>query len=404
MSKWEEKLRDWIMRHVLWLAWAAVMALGVFLRWSYLPNLAADLEFMNAGWYNAIREGGVKAALAPELQYTYSPLHLYLWRLESLLLPGVSTYTALKLCSLLFEALNLIVVYALLRTVLPKEKREWGCFLGCALVWLSPVMLWNVAGWGQTDIFYTLFALLAVLLLLKDQPQWGLVCLGVSLAWKLQAVFLLPLFLIAYFAGRKRFSLFWFLAVPGVLLLSSLPMALIGESPLFAVQIYLGQTGMYSEITYNCPNLYAILGDALQQKQATLGLFSRTGLCLCIAALGVAAVWILRSRREVSGQDAVLLGAWCVLCCVFFLPRMHERYAIVGELLLLIWAVCRNRPENWCCVVLNALATLSAYSEYMFRRPFFPLQLGGVMNLAVLLYLSFVLLQRPMTSEKEPAL
>ena len=404
MSKWEEKLRDWIMRHVLWLAWAAVMALGVFLRWSYLPNLAADLEFMNAGWYNAIREGGVKAALAPELQYTYSPLHLYLWRLESLLLPGVSTYTALKLCSLLFEALNLIVVYALLRTVLPKEKREWGCFLGCALVWLSPVMLWNVAGWGQTDIFYTLFALLAVLLLLKDQPQWGLVCLGVSLAWKLQAVFLLPLFLIAYFAGRKRFSLFWFLAVPGVLLLSSLPMALIGESPLFAVQIYLGQTGMYSEITYNCPNLYAILGDALQQKQATLGLFSRTGLCLCIAALGVAAVWILRSRREVSGQDAVLLGAWCVLCCVFFLPRMHERYAIVGELLLLIWAVCRNRPENWCCVVLNALATLSAYSEYMFRRPFFPLQLGGVMNLAVLLYLSFVLFQRPMTSEKELAL
>lgn len=55
-------------------------------------------------------------------------------------------------------------------------------------------------------------------------------------------------------------------------------------------------------------------------------------------------------------------------------------------------------------MVLNALATLSAYSEYMFRRPFFPLQLGGVMNLAVLLYLSFVLFQRPMTSEKELAL
>ena len=117
--------------------------------------------------------------------------------MESLLLPGVSTYTALKGCSLLFEVLNLIVVYSLLKTALPKEKQSWGCFLGCALVWLSPVMLWNVAGWGQTDIFYTLFALLAVLLLLKDKPQWGLVCLGVSLAWKLQAVFLLPLFLIA---------------------------------------------------------------------------------------------------------------------------------------------------------------------------------------------------------------
>ena len=105
---------------------AAVLALGVFLRWSYLPNLAADLEFMNSAWYDAIREGGMKAALAPELLYTYSPLHLYLWRLESLLLPGVSTYTALKGCSLLFEVLNLIVVYSLLKTALPKEKQSWG--------------------------------------------------------------------------------------------------------------------------------------------------------------------------------------------------------------------------------------------------------------------------------------
>ena len=45
MMKWEEKLRGWLIDHVLWLAWAAVLALGAFLRWSYLPNLAADLEF-----------------------------------------------------------------------------------------------------------------------------------------------------------------------------------------------------------------------------------------------------------------------------------------------------------------------------------------------------------------------
>ena len=80
MMKWEEKLRGWLIDHVLWLAWAVVLALGVFLRWSYLPNLAADLEFMNSAWYDAIREGGMKAALAPELLYTYSPLHLYLWK------------------------------------------------------------------------------------------------------------------------------------------------------------------------------------------------------------------------------------------------------------------------------------------------------------------------------------
>ncbi len=55
-------------------------------------------------------------------------------------------------------------------------------------------------------------------------------------------------------------------------------------------------------------------------------------------------------------------------------------------------------------MVLNALATLSAYSEYMFRKPFFPLQVGGLINLAVLLYLSFVLLRHHKADEKEPAL
>ena len=180
-------------------------------------------------------------------------------------------------------------------------------------------------------------------------------------------------------------------------------MALIGESPLFAVKIYLGQTGLYQEITYNCPNLYAIMEKTLQQKQMVLGMFSRTGLALCVAALGVMAAALIRRGTELSGQQLLLLGAWCVLCCVFFLPRMHERYGMVGELLLILWAVCRPSPRHWVCVAANALATLSAYAQYMYREPFFSLQAGGLLNLAVLLVLSFETLRMAEPLEKERA-
>jgi hypothetical protein len=74
---------------------------------------------------------------------------------------------------------------------------------------------------------------------------------------------------------------------------------------------------------------------------------------------------------------------------VFFLPRMHERYAIVGEVLLLCWAVWAKKPRALVYVLLSMLPVLSAYSKFLFTIPFFSLQLGGVMNLCLLCLLSW---------------
>ncbi|MEG2186719.1 MAG: glycosyltransferase 87 family protein [Clostridia bacterium] len=391
MMKWEEKLRAWLMAHVLWLGAAAVLLLGLFLRYTYLPLLVADVEFLNAPWFDAIKAGGMAAVLEPSLQYNYSPLHLYLWTLATLL--PWDTYTVLKLVSITMEMLLCAACVVLLRTLLPKQNKKLGSFVGFTLLWLNPVLLWNAAGWGQTDASFALFCVLALWLLLKEKPAWALAALGVALAWKLQAIFLLPLFMMAYFCGKKRFSALWFLLVPGILVLSGVPMMLIGESPLFAVQVYLGQTDLYSQITYNYPNIYALMGEAIGSKTMILGMFSRTGMALCIAALGGMAVWLITKKVTLQSRATVLLGAWCVLCCVFFLPRMHERYGIVGELLLLCWAVCLWKPRGFVYVLLGMLPVLSAYAEYMFRHPFFPLQWGAVLNLILLGLLTWEVLR-----------
>ncbi|MEG2481071.1 MAG: glycosyltransferase 87 family protein [Clostridia bacterium] len=391
MMKWEGKLRAWLMEHVLWFGAAAVLLLGLFLRYTYLPLLVADVEFLNAPWFDAIKAGGMAAALEPSLQYNYSPLHLYLWTLATLL--PWDTYTVLKLVSIAMEMLLCAACVVLLRTLLPKQNKKLGSFVGFTLLWLNPVLLWNAAGWGQTDASFALFCVLALWLLLKEKPAWALAALGVALAWKLQAIFLLPLFVMAYFCGKKRFSALWFLLVPGILVLSGVPMMLIGESPLFAVQVYLGQTDLYSQITYNYPNIYALMGEAIGNKTMILGMFSRTGMALCIAALGGMAVWLITKKVTLQSRATVLLGAWCVLCCVFFLPRMHERYGIVGELLLLCWAVCLWKPRGFAYVLLGMLPVLSAYAEYMFRHPFFPLQWGAVLNLILLGLLTWEVLR-----------
>ena len=391
MMKWEEKLRAWLCRHALLLAWLAVLAMGLALRWVYWPHLSIDMDAYNLLWYDALRSGGVPALLSPDLRFNYTPLHIYLWLAEARLLPQLSTLTALKLANAVFELALLPVACLLAKKLLPKEKQRWGCLLTGAALWLNPVLLWNITAWGQTDVIYLFFTLLAVLLLIRDRPEWGVVCLGLAQCWKLQALFLLPLFIFAYFAGNKRFSLLWFLALPALPLATGFPMALFGQSPLFTVQTYLGQTILYKKLTYGYANLYALLGEALPTDSLLWKHFASTGMVLGFTVLGLTAVWLIQRKTALQGESLILAGAWSVLCTVFFMPRMHERYAIAGDVLLLVWAVCHRKPRCWLYVLINLLTTLSAYAAYLYASPFFDAQLGAVLNLALLLALSYEL-------------
>ena len=108
-----------------------------------------------------------------------------------------------------------------------------------------------------------------------------------------------------------------------------------------------------------------------------------------MAAIGCVAAYMMAGRKQLGNSTLVLLGAWCVLCCVFFLPRMHERYGIVGEVLLLCWAVWLKKPRGLLYALLSLVPILSAYAQYLFQVPFFSLQLGGVMNLVLLCMVSW---------------
>lgn len=408
MMKWEARLATSIKKNILWWGLAAVLLLGVFIRYSFMPLLVADMEFMNLGWYEGIKAGGMKGALAPELQYTYSPLHLYLWTLTAVLFPSLPSMETLKVLSLLFEVPVILLGCLLVYRLLPAPRKALGTWVAFTLLWLHPLLLLNVAGWGQTDVFYVAPSLLALYLLMKDKPGWAMVALGVALAFKLQAIFLLPAFAIAYFCREKKFSLLWFLLVPLVWVATGLPMVFLGESPLYAVECYFGQTDLYTKPTYNYPNWYALLGDALSSKRMIQGMLSRYGMVLAVGALGGMATWLIAKKVQLTDRTLLLLSSWCVLCCCFLLPRMHERYGLVGEVLLVCWAVCLGKPRGFAYVLLGLLPIASAYCQYMFRNPMFSLQLGSVLNLALLGLLTWEMLRetkalQPIPRDVHPA-
>ncbi len=378
MMKWEERLVGSIRKNILWWAVAAAGALGIFLRYSFMPLIVADMEFMLSSWYKATLEGGM-AALAVES--TYSPLYLYLFPL--LVRLNMPYSDAIKLSTFAFEIVLFAAGCLTVYHVAPQGKKKGYTALAFILLCFHPLLILGGAGWGQSDICFAAFSILAVWCLMRGKSVWAMVHMGIALALKLQAVLLLPLFVIYYFT-EKKFSLWQFLIIPAIWVATGLPMAFFGQSPLYAVTCYLGQVEMYPVPTYNYPNFYALLGDALGGKKMIHGMFSRYGMGVAIGGLGGMAAWLIAKRAKLTDSLVLVLGSWCVLCAVFFMPRMHERYGLVGEMLLLYWAVCLGKPRGYAYVLLGLLPVASAYCKYMFRYPMFPLQLGAFMNLALL--------------------
>ena len=301
--KWEEHLKTWIRKNIFFFGYIAVALLGIFLRYSYIPMLSADMEFLNSAWFDAIKEGGMGAVLNPKLQYNYSPLHLYIWTLAANLLGSFDTVIALKLVSLMMETVLLLACYGIITHLTQNHLKR---FLGFCVLAVNPVLLWNAAGWGQTDTGFAGMCVLAVLFLLNEKPVLGLSALGIALAFKLQAIFILPLFMYAWFQGPKKFSVFWFFLVPAIWVCSGIPMMSTGASPLYAVQVYLGQTGIYNKITFNYPNLYALMSDAVGRKPMLDGMISRTGTAMLIVLLGSLAVWMLYKNVSLKEKSTLL--------------------------------------------------------------------------------------------------
>ena len=54
MMVWERRLQRHLREHILGYAFTAVLLLGAFIRYSSMPQMAADLKYMNMSWYTGL--------------------------------------------------------------------------------------------------------------------------------------------------------------------------------------------------------------------------------------------------------------------------------------------------------------------------------------------------------------
>lgn len=321
------------------LATIVVVALGV--RWYFLDRQTMDYEAFLSRWYDTLDTQGFGAFREKFADYNYPYLYL-IWLLTVLKVPSLIGIKALSV------AFDFVLAFFAYRIVALRTDRFWLRAFAFGLVVLLPSVIANSAYWGQADAIYSALALGGVYFLLRAQvggPRRGepghrvfawnsvIACVffGLSLGFKLQAVFVFPL--LAWLLVRRRLPWCALLAIPAVYLLLDIPAVLAGASWSTALSVYLDQTDSYKQLTLGAANLYQLIpisGDATWLAHLGIGLAG----AVIAAFLG----WSAWKRPAVTPASILVVATATAVIVPFLLPNMHDRYFYLAEVLSVVAA------------------------------------------------------------------
>ena len=346
---------------------AAFLVRAAFLRYETLDYL----DFLSR-WVQHFRDNGGFAALKENVGNYNIP---YLFFLACISYLPFDDLLLIKLLSVIFDVILAWGCLRLAGLITRSQARQRFVFLAALLL---PTVVLNGACWGQCDSVYAALAVWSLYHALARQGIRAMLCIAAAFSVKLQAIFLMPLFLVFLVTGRvKRRHC---LAFPIMYVVMVSPALLAGRPFWDTITMYAGQTGTIgSGLNYNSPSIFAVITSEYTYELSLFGI-AAAGLFTC----GLLC-WLICRRRELD--DEVLLCA-AVLLAVgipFLLPHMHERYFFLADMLTLVFAVVL--PRHFLLPVLTQFASLLGYHAYLRMAYLLPMACGTAALAAVLFFL-----------------
>ena len=365
---WREKLFE---SKALFAAAFAFTALALVIRASLLDFESGDYLTFLAPWTQFFRDNGGFAALRYSLG-NYNPPYMYFLALFSYF--DISELYLIKLLSVLFDVLLAWACMKLLGLYTGSRAKLLGVFL--AVLFLPTVVI-NGAYWAQCDSIYAFFGINALYLGLRGRGCASMVSLAACLAFKLQAVFIIPVFFILLLAKKLRWR--QLLVFPAAYIVFMLPALLAGRPFVETMTLYFAQAGTVGDaMNYNAPSLTSMFQWS-GNTESWSTLLIAAAFALVLASYAVAAV----KRRALD--DTVILGFALLLAMgiPYLLPHMHDRYFFISGVLALVLAF-RDR-RFFPIPLLAELASLHCYYAYFVRYYLVHPRIGGIFMLIALL-------------------
>ncbi len=354
--------------------------LMLWLRLLCFDHQTLDYQDFLRPWVEYYRANGGLAALDQSVGNYNIPYLLFLALFSYF---PVSELYLIKLLSVIFDLLLALSVAKLVLRCSGSVNRG---LISFAVTMMLPTVLLNGSYWGQCDSVYGALAILSVYLILTDRPWLSMVSLALAFSFKLQAIFIFPVFLVFLYTGRlklKHLPVF-----PAAYIVAVSPAILAGRPILDTLLIYVNQGGTVgSGLNYNSPSIYSLISNPANPELAgRLGIIAAFLFCLLMFAL------LFLVRKSLDESTLLLVSFIFVLTVPLLLPHMHDRYFFLADVLSLAVAFVFTKaiPFPFLC----SFASLLGYHAYLKQRYLLLMDQGFCALALVLLYALVLLVKR----------
>ncbi|MGH4140574.1 hypothetical protein [Clostridium sp.] len=351
---------------------AFIIWVAILIRIPGLPFMSGDYNSFVSKWFDTIKADGGFIALKNAMG-DYTQPYLYLLTIGTY--TNINTLFYVKMLSFVFE---LITALYIMKIVNIKYKNEKLDYLSFGLVLIIPTVIFNGSVWAQCDIIFTAFVIGSIYYILCEKPVTSIIFYGIALSFKLQAIFLLPLFGILLF--KKKIKIYHLLLIPISYLVINIPSLIVGKPLKDILLTYATQSGEYKNLTYNAPSIYQWIPSKLFSDTTLVGYI---GILFTFAVVLIILFVSVKYIKVIKYENVIELSLLLAVIVPFLLPRMHERYFFMADVISLLYAFCF--PKKFYIAIIIPLVSLLCYLPFLYNTG-----TDSIIDLSIVLFIVII--------------
>ena len=310
---------------------------------------------------------------------TYNPPYMYILNIIARInLPFVNSISSelflIKVVSIIFD---FILAYFVMKIVSLRTTSSNVRAVAFLATFAIPTVILNGAMWGQCDSIYAAFAIGSFYFGLRGRSKMSYAFMALSLSFKLQAVFLMPILLIFVITNRIRLKDCYMFFV--VYIATLMPAIIAGMPLVDALFAYVVQANFYNRLNLNIVNMWRFFEHVPYHNFRLAGIYFAG-----FAVLSLIYFTYVNRRRLFKTVDYVRLAYLFAIIIPFLLPKMHDRYYFIADVLSV--SVFFYDKRRWYVPVVTIVCSFISYAAFlMFGVEILDFRIAALALLAVII-------------------